>query len=167
MPVSELWYLLLGVGRDCAGGAPSNAAATCGNVPCKAGGVTEVSVTVGGCRLVRQIAVPLQRTGSSAQAQDYCRLQLPAQLARALLCEDVRSHYTLVGESGFQQPVDMTGDDSLCTVRSFNQFRMATGIPPGSTVLVAVCENDQGHLHVAVAPAAGVQQSVSAVVGSR
>lgn len=126
--------------------------------------MTEVSVTAGGCRLVRQIAVPLQRTGSSAQ--EYCRLQLPAQLARALLCEDVRSRYTLVGESGFQQPVDLKSDDRLCIVHSFNKFRIATGIPPWSTVLVAVCENDRGHLHVATAPAASAQQPGNAMAGA-
>jgi hypothetical protein len=126
--------------------------------------VTEVSVTSGGCRLVRQAAVTLQRAGTISS--EYCRLQLPPRLARALLCEDIRSGYTLVGESGYQQPVEFKEDGCFCTGRGFTKFRRATGIPPLSDVLVAVCDTDHGHLHVAMDPAASAQQPDTAMAGA-
>jgi hypothetical protein len=146
----------------CVGRAPGAAVATSGRATSEAGGVTEVSVTSGGCRLVRQAAVRLQRAGTVSS--EFCRLQLPSQLARALLCEDMRSGYTLVGESGYQQPVEFKDDGCVSTGRGFTKFRRATGIPPLSRVLVAACDNDPGHLHVAMDPAA--QQPDTAMAGA-
>ena len=137
---------------------------TSGRAASKAGGVTEVSVTMGDCRLVRQAAVRLQRAGASSN--EYCKLQLPPRLARALLCEDIRRSYTLVGESGYQQPVEFKDDGCFCTGRGFTKFRRATGIPPLAGVLVAVCGNDQGHLHVAMDPAASAQQPDTVMAGA-
>ena len=123
--------------------------------------MTEVSVTSRGCRLVRQAAVRLQRAGTTSS--EYCRLQLPPRLARALLCDDIRSGYTLVGESGYQQSVEFKDDGCFCTGRGFTKFRRATGIPPLSRVLVAACDNDPGHLHLAMEAA---QQPDTAVAGA-